>query len=293
MEYTLAHGTANDFVVLVDLDDQRPLSAELTRALCDRRRGLGADGVLRLAPGTGDAQVFMDHRNADGSTAEMCGNGVRVVAKHVVDHGLLQPDPDGILRVGTRSGVKPVRVHLGDDGSVADVSVDMGAPVQTPAAVPFEADDPEALVHRVELRQGDVELAVVSMGNPHGVVLVDDAHAAAVHDLGPQLETHRRFPAKANIGFAEVVGHAHLRLRVWERGVGETAACGTGACAAVVALQARGLLGDEVAVDLPGGTLNIAHRPGGTVTLMGPAVEIASGVLSSAWLRTALDPDPR
>lgn len=293
MDYTLAHGTANDFVVLVDLDDQRPLTAALTRALCDRRRGLGADGVLRLGPGTGDAQVFMDHRNADGSTAEMCGNGVRVVAKHVVDHGLVEPDTDGILRVGTRSGVKPVRVHRGEDGDVTDVSVDMGAPVLSPPEVPFEADDPDALTHRVEVAQGEVELTVVSMGNPHGVLLVDDVASAAVTELGPQLETHQRFPAKANIGFAQVLGRDHLRLRVWERGVGETAACGTGACAAVVALQARALLGDEVAVDLPGGTLQVSHRPGGTVTMTGPAVEIAAGALSSAWLRAALDPDAR
>lgn len=293
MEYTLAHGTANDFVVLADLDDQHPLSAQLTRALCDRRRGVGADGVLRLAPGDGDAQVFMDHRNADGSTAEMCGNGVRVVAKYVVDHGIVAPDADGSLRIGTRSGVKRVQIHRDGHGLVAEVSVDMGSPILDPVEVPFETGDPSASTHEVELPGGSVELSVVSMGNPHGVLLVDDVARAPVADLGARLETHPRFPAKANIGFAQVLGGAELKLRVWERGVGETAACGTGACAAVVALHRRGLVDDEVVVHLPGGALHVSYRPGGTVIMTGPAVEIATGRLAPAWLTHATDPDAR
>jgi diaminopimelate epimerase len=302
MDFTLAHGTENDFVVLGDLDGRHELSADLARALCHRRRGLGADGVLRIAPGEGDAQVFMDHRNADGSTAEMCGNGVRVVAKYVVDRDLAALDADGVLRVGTRGGTKPVTVHRGDDGLVAAVTVDMGAPILDPAEVPFEADDPDALVHEVVIddmaglvpkRSSDngspVRLSVVSMGNPHGVVQVDDVATAPVTELGPRLETHRRFPAKANIGFVEVVDRGQVRLRVWERGVGETAACGTGACAAVVALQRLGLVDDEVAVHLPGGTLQIDHVAGGTVMMTGPAVEIASGRLDAHW-PTSTDP---
>lgn len=288
MDFTLAHGTANDFVVLADLDDRQPLSAGFARALCDRRRGLGADGVLRLGPGEGAAQVFMDHRNADGSTAEMCGNGVRVVAKHVVDHGLVAPDGDGVLRIGTRGGVKPVTVHRGPDGLVHEVTVDMGPPILDPPEVPFEAEDPTALLHDVEVEGDRIALAVVSMGNPHGVVTVDQVEHAPVGSLGPLLETHRRFPAKANVGFAEVVDRDRIRLRVWERGVGETAACGTGACAAVVALQRRDLVGEEVAIDLPGGTLRIQYAAGGTVLMTGAAVEIASGHLDDHWL-AALD----
>jgi len=289
MDYTLAHGTANDFVVLADLDDRQPLSADLARALCDRRRGLGADGVLRLGPGDVGSPVFMDHRNADGSTAEMCGNGVRVVAKYLVDRDLAPLDERGVLLIGTRGGIKPVTVHRGPDGLVQEVAVDMGPPVLAPAEVPFEADDPDALLHDIELDGTTVTLSVVSMGNPHGVLTVDDVTTAPVEDLGPRLETHRRFPAKANIGFAEVVDRGRIRLRVWERGVGETAACGTGACAAVVALQRRGLLDDEVVVDLPGGTLRIAHVPGGTVMMSGPAVEVASGRLDPHWLAAITD----
>ena len=296
MEYTLAHGTANDFVVLGGIEDPDELSAVLVRALCDRRRGLGADGVLRLAPGGDDAHVFMDHRNADGSLAEMCGNGVRVLAKHVVDHGLVVPDTDGYVRIGTRSGVKPVRVHLDADGRVDEVTVDMGPPILEPVDVPFEAEDPTVLVHRVELDDQEVDLSVVSMGNPHGVLQVDDVATAPVTTLGPRLEAHRRFPAKANIGFAEVVSPTAIRLRVWERGVGETAACGTGACAAVVALQRRGLLDDQVAVHLPGGTLQVGHRDASTVIMTGPAVEVASGRLDPDWLAAVTataTPDPR
>lgn len=290
MEFTKAHGTANDFVVLTDLDDRLELSAVFVRALTDRRRGVGGDGVIRIGAGGDDADVFMDYRNADGSIGEMCGNGVRVVAKHVVDGELVAARDDGTVVIGTRAGLKPVRiVAWHDDGTVAQVAVDMGAPQLDPALVPFEvergADEP---THRVEVDDAtSVELSVVSMGNPHAVVVTDDVATAPVASLGPQLETHRRFPAKANVGFAQVLSDSRIRLRVWERGVGETAACGTGACAAVVALHRLGSVHGEVAVELPGGTLTVAYTPGGTVTMRGPAVEVASGTLDAAWVSAA------
>jgi diaminopimelate epimerase len=291
MQYTRAHGTGNDFVVLADLDDRLEVSADLARALSDRRTGIGGDGVIRIghAPdGVPDADAFMDHRNADGSTAEMCGNGVRVVAKHLVDHGLVTPGDDGTVRVATRAGVKPVQVvSRHPDGTVAEVAVDMGLPVLAPADVPFETDEPDALLHHVEVDGTDVELAVVSMGNPHAVTIVHDIADAPVATLGPRIETHARFPAKANVGFAQLLGRDAIRLRVWERGVGETQACGTGACAAVVALQRLGHLDAMVTVHLPGGTLTIHHIDGGTVTMTGPAVEIAHGELDDGWLAAA------
>jgi diaminopimelate epimerase len=288
MEFTKAHGTANDFVVLADLDDRLELSDALVRALADRRRGVGADGVIRIGAGGSDAHAFMDYRNADGSIVEMCGNGVRVVAKHIVDHGLVAPDPDGTVRVGTRAGVKPVRITgRHPDGSVATVAVDMGPPEFDPAKVPFTTDDPEAERHPIGLGDDLVQLSVVSMGNPHGVLLVDDLDAAPVTTLGPRLERDGRFPQGANIGFAHRLDDDAIALRVWERGVGETAACGTGACAATVALQRLGLVREEVAVHLPGGTLTVHHAPGGTVTMTGPAVEVAHGVLDTAWVAAA------
>ena len=286
MEFTLAHGTANDFVLLADLHDRLELPAALVRALADRRSGLGADGVIRIGDGGMAADVFMDYRNADGSVVEMCGNGVRVVAKYVVDHGHVTPDPDGIVRIGTRAGVKPVRiVQRHADGRVASVAVDMGVPTTAADQVPFTAPDAAGPTHELEVDGTQVRLSAVSMGNPHAVLQVDAVAEAPVTTLGPRLEHDPRFPAGVNVGFAEVVGPGDLRLRVWERGVGETAACGTGACAAVVALQELGQLATEVAVHLPGGTLAVAHERGGHVTMTGPAVEVAHGRLDDAWLR--------
>lgn len=289
MDFTKAHGTGNDFVVFADLHDDLELSDPLVRAICDRHRGVGADGILRLGAPHDGGDVFMDHRNADGSRPEMCGNGVRVVAKHVVDRGLVVPDADDGITIATRAGFRTVRVHRDADGTVEQVAVDMGPPIWHAPDVPFEVDaaDDDAVTHRVTVDGATVELAVVSMGNPHAVIVVDDARTAPVTTLGPQLETHRRFPAKANIGFAQVIARDTIRLRVWERGVGETMACGTGACAAVVALQRQGLVDAEVAVHLPGGTLTITHIARGSVTMTGPAVEVANGALDAAWLTAA------
>jgi diaminopimelate epimerase len=294
MEFTLAHGTANDFVLLEDLDDQLELPATLVRALADRRRGLGADGVIRIGAGGDDADVVMDYRNADGTIVEMCGNGVRVVAKHVLDHRLVSPAEPDVVRVGTPSGVKSVRVvERHPDGRVATVAVDMGPPILDPARVPFATDHPEELRHHLEVDGRSVALSVVSMGNPHGVTLVDDVDAAPVRTLGPRLERDGRFPAGANISFAQVVSSDRVRLRVWERGVGETAACGTGACATVVALQRLGLADAAVAVDLPGGRLHIEHDGNGSVIMTGPAVEVARGRLDDAWLAAVATDAPR
>lgn len=290
MEFTLAHGTGNDFVVVVDLAGSWPIGPALARALCDRRTGLGADGVLRIAPGGPDADVTMDHVNADGSPSAMCGNGVRVVAKHVVDHGLVAA-PDDVVRIATPSGVRAVVVRRGADGRVAEATVDMGPAVTVPSAVPFVTDDEARVEHAIAVGGGSVDVSVVSMGNPHAVTLVEDVAAAPVATLGPALECHARFPDRANVGFAEVVDRSHLRLRVWERGVGETAACGTGACAAVVAAARLGRIdlgpGASVTVELPGGTLVIGRREDGHVTLTGPAVEVARGTLDAAWLAAA------
>ncbi len=291
MRYTRAHGTGNDFVVLADLEDDLELSADLARALADRRTGVGGDGVIRIGPPPPDvrADAFMDHRNADGSVAEMCGNGVRVVAKHLVDHGLVDA-ADGVVRVATRAGVKPIRVLSATAAGVESVAVDMGPPSFDPTTVPFETDDADAVTHQLDVGAAPatrVQLSVVSMGNPHAVVRCEDVDAAPVEDLGPAIEGHPRFPAKVNVGFAQVLDRHSIKLRVWERGVGETMACGTGACAAVCALQRQGLLDGEVEVHLPGGVLTITHRPGGTVTMAGPAVEIAHGVVDDAWLTAA------
>ncbi len=242
MRFLKGHGTENDFVVLPDVDDELELTDDLVRALCDRRAGLGADGVLRVV--RVDGQWFMDYRNADGSIAEMCGNGVRVYARYLVDAGLALA---GDLVLQTRGGAKAVTV--GPDS----ITVDMGAAV---VGGPITIDGAPA--------------TTVDMGNPHAVV-----HVASVDALGV-LAPER---TDLNVEYVEDLGPTHLRMRVHERGVGETRSCGTGACAAVVAtvLRTGTLRGQPYDVDVPGGRLVVTWREDGHVTLEGPAVLVAEG----------------
>ena len=264
MRYVKGHGTENDFVVLPDPDGRLHLTDDVVRRLCDRRAGLGADGVLRVvpsalvedgAPYADEARWFMDYRNADGSVAEMCGNGVRVYARYLVDSGLSRP---GRLRLATRGGVKEVDVE--HDG---DVTVDMG-----PAVVgePVVIDGAEAVF--------------VDMGNPHAVVAVPSVEALGV------LDPDRK---DLNVEYVEDLGPSAIRMRVHERGVGETRSCGTGACAAVVATSLRtGAARDlPFAVDVPGGRLTVTWRADGHVLLAGPAVLVASGDVRPDWLENA------
>ncbi|HEX9765464.1 MAG TPA: diaminopimelate epimerase [Nitriliruptorales bacterium] len=285
MHFTKAHGTGNDFVVLVDLDDELDLPAALVAAICDRHTGVGADGILRLTAGKGDAAVFMDYRNADGGIVEMCGNGVRVVAAHALANHLV-PQGASDFVVGTRDGDKPVSVTFHNDGHVASVTVDMGPPTLEPERVPFVTNGDTAPngQHTLDLPDGQVRLTPVSMGNPHAVLLVDDVATAPVTTLGPQLEQHERFPQRTNVEFAAPIDRSRVRLRVWERGVGETLSCGTGACATLVALQQQDLADTTVSVEVVGGTLIVTHRPGESVLLTGPVANVYTGTLGPDWL---------
>jgi diaminopimelate epimerase len=267
VEFVKAHGTGNDFVVVEDLTDRYRLTPELVRAVCDLHFGIGADGLIRIAPGT-EAPYFMDYRNADGSLAEMCGNGVRVVGKYLGDRGFV----GGYFDLETRAGVKHLELHADDHGSIDRVTVDMGAP-----ALGEE--------RTLEVDGEAVTATILSMGNPHAVVFVDDVDKAPVTTLGPALEAHPEFlPARTNVEFAQVVDRATVRQRTWERGVGETMACGTGACAVAVAAQVAGLAGHPVAIELRGGRLELDWAPGGTVRMTGPAREVAHGTLTDEFL---------
>jgi diaminopimelate epimerase len=281
VEFVKAHGTGNDFVVVDDLSDQLDLSAAQVRAICDRHFGVGADGVIRIAPGRpgSGAPFFMDYRNADGSLAEMCGNGVRVVGKYLCDRGLCGTELD----LETRAGVKHLYLHAGDDGAIDRVTVDMGAPSFDRADLPMRGDG-DAMAERLEIDGQGVVATCLSMGNPHAVVFVDDVDKAPVTTLGPVIERHPLFPARTNVEFVQVLDEATVRQRTWERGVGETLACGTGACAVAVAAQRRGLAGERVTVELRGGHLELEWRPGGTVSMTGPAVEVACGTIGAALL---------
>jgi len=273
VEFVKAHGTGNDFVVVEDLADRHGLSAEFVRAVCDRHFGVGGDGLIRIAPGT-RAPFFMDYRNADGSRAEMCGNGARVVGKYLGDRGYVGSEFD----LETPAGVVHLELHAADDGCIDRVTVDMGAPAFDRASLPMLGQG-EALKEQLEAGGQTVVATCLSMGNPHAVVFVDDVDAAPVTTLGPVLETHPAFPGKTNVEFVQVLADDLLRQRTWERGVGETLACGTGACAVAVAGQLRGLTGRRVAIELRGGRLELEWAPGRTVRMTGPAREVAHGTL--------------
>jgi diaminopimelate epimerase len=287
--FVKGHGTGNDFVLLPDPTGALELTPSSVAAICDRRTGVGADGVLRVVPvaavadadlgaSAGDPQLaatewFMDYRNADGSLAEMCGNGVRVFAAYLVDAGLAARGP---MRVATRAGVRDVVVHA--DGAV---TVGMGA-----ATFPGP--------HGVQVQVGDRspswrDAVAVDVGNPHAVVFVNDLAEAGTLRTAPQVRPPQAFPDGVNVEVAHVVEPGHAAMRVHERGVGETQSCGTGACAVFAA--ARRLVGpdapDRWTVDVPGGRLVLAQRADGTVQLTGPAVLVAKGTLESVWLDAA------
>ena len=259
--------TGNDFVMTLDLDDERRLEADHVRALCDRRLGIGADGSIRVTRGR-DGRPFMDYRNADGSLAEMCGNGLRCVARFLRDLG---EEERASFDVETRAGLR--RVSLRDDGGV---TVDMGEPNFTKAAIPMRGPAWETYLDQ-ELDLGGgvlVRATAVSMGNPHLVLfLEDDPERFHVSHIGTVLERDDRFPEGTNVEFARV-GANDIAARVWERGSGETMACGSGACAIVVAAHEAGLAERRVSVRFPGGLLEVERLETGAVSLTGQAERV-------------------
>ncbi|MGD8428929.1 MAG: diaminopimelate epimerase [Ectothiorhodospiraceae bacterium] len=270
LRFTKMQGLGNDFVVIDSLSRSANLTPEQIRHIADRRFGVGCDQLLLAVPPTrSDADVGYRIYNSDGSEAEHCGNGVRCLARFLRDKGLTERSE---MRVETVNGLSVVR--LCDDGPVA---VNMGEPVLEPARIPFLADD-EAVTYPLEVAGETYTIGAVSMGNPHAVLLVDDVDTAPVASLGPLVERHPAFPRRVNVGFLEVVSRGHIRLRVYERGAGETLACGTGACAAVVSGRLRGLLDAQVDVDVTGGRLVIHwNGRGEPVWMTGPAVTVFEG----------------
>ncbi len=280
MEWAKGHGTENDFVIVADPDGSLDLSPALVTALCSRRSGIGADGVLRVVRSAkdpdaahlaGTAEWFMDYRNADGSVAEMCGNGVRVFARYLADAGLV---PAGVpeLPIATRGGVKVVT--FADDGRV---TADMG-----PAEFP-----PQLREVTVAVAGASWPAVGVLLPNPHAVAFVDDLGRAGPLLEPPVVTPDGSFPNGVNVEFVVERGERHVAMRVHERGSGETQSCGTGACAAMVAAARRaGVTGpSEWTVDVPGGRLTIAERADGHVLLTGPAVLVARGELHPDWVR--------
>lgn len=248
MRFSKYQGIGNDFVLIADPEDRIEITEPLAARLCDRRFGVGADGVIRVVPGREGADLVMDYRNSDGSLGEMCGNGIRCVAVFARENGMTDADE---VRVATGAGIKTVSVLDG-----GRVKVDMGPPIFEAGLIPVLWED-DPLHAKLETEDEVLEAACVSMGNPHAVLFVDDPGTAPVTTLGPALERHELFPNGANIEFARVVAPDRLEMRVWERGSGETLACGTGACAVAVVAREIGGADEIVTVSLPGGKLEI------------------------------------
>jgi diaminopimelate epimerase len=280
MRFAKYHGTGNDFVMFEDVADQITLSPALVAAVCDRHTGVGADGVIRIAP-SDHADFFMDYRNADGETAEMCGNGIRCLAKFVYERGLTSKSE---LDVDTRDGVKHLVLDVAD-GQMRSARVDMGAPALERAQIPMAGPPGERFVDQPFADAGPgYRAAAVSMGNPHLVLVgADDIGALDMPRVGPPLEHHPDFPQGTNVEFIRVEdGTVHAR--VWERGSGETMACGTGGCASLVAANLLGLVGRQATVRFPGGDLEIEWGEDDRVYLTGPAEFVFQGELADSWV---------
>ncbi|MGV6807037.1 MAG: diaminopimelate epimerase [bacterium] len=270
LRFTKMHGLGNDFVVIDAVSQQFNMTAERARRLGDRRFGIGCDQILLVEPPPSPGIDF-SYRifNQDGTEVEQCGNGARCFARFVRDRRLTGKS---VIRVHTRGGDITLRVQPDNQ-----VVVNMGAPRLDPQDIPA-AFPSRQLLYPVEVAGQSIELSSVSMGNPHGVIIVDDVESAPVETLGPALEEHPVFPQRANIGFMEIVSRSEINLRVFERGAGETLACGTGACAAVVAGRIQDLLDSEVNVNLPGGSLQIQWSgEGEDVMMTGPATTVYQG----------------
>jgi diaminopimelate epimerase len=272
MHFAKYQGTGNDFVMLSDVEDEIRLTPELVRRLCDRRFGIGADGVIRIAPPSSGGDFFMDYVNSDGSIGEMCGNGIRCLALFARHNGLTDHDR---IAVETRAGLKLVTI------SNTGVAVDMGPPIFDPVAIPVLWEGSDALHAKIELRDEMMELACLSMGNPHAVAFVDDPSSVPLRHFGPAVEHHDAFPNGTNVEFVRVVAPGHIEMRVWERGSGETLGCGTGAAAAAVAARLLRDTNSSMTVSLPGGDLTVEWRGSlvetSSVFLSGPAERVFEG----------------
>lgn len=273
VRFTKMHGLGNDFAVFEAIHQPLHFNADLVKKLADRHEGIGFDQLLVVESYAGaDADFRYRIFNADGGEVEHCGNGARCFARFVYEQGLTQKTR---IPVMTESG--RIVLELTADGQV---TVNMGIPRLEPAEIPF-IFQARQILYTVELGQESVQFAAVSMGNPHAVLQVTDTQTAPVELLGASLESHPLFPKRVNVGFMQLINPQQLRLRVFERGVGETRACGTGACAAVVAGRLQGLLAEQVQVDLPGGRLQITWQgEGQPVYMTGPATTVYTGTVT-------------
>ncbi len=272
--FTKMHGTGNDYVY-VDLFQQKlENQAEVAKVVSDRHFGIGADGLICIAPSeTADCRMIM--YNADGSEGAMCGNGIRCVAKYVYDHGILRKNH---MSVETKSGIKQLELTV-EDGKAVYVKVNMGEAVLKPSEIPVQAEGDDFIARQIEAGGKTYTVTCVSMGNPHCVVFTEGIDGMDLEKIGPLFENHPLFPDRINTEFVEVIDNHTLNMRVWERGSGETISCGTGTCAATVAAVLNGHCprGEEIEVRIRGGALYDTYLENGEVLMKGPATEVFQG----------------
>lgn len=279
MKFTKMHGCGNDYVYVNGFEEhidaeQKP---ELVRKLSDRHFGIGGDGVIFINPGK-TAEFEMEMYNADGTRAQMCGNGIRCVAKYVYDYHLTDKTSITIESFGK---VKYLELTLGDGGKVSTVRVNMGAPILKASEVPVISDNEQVIDEEITVNGDNYKMTCVSMGNPHAVVFVDDMADLkdfAIEQIGPYFENHERFPERTNTEFVRIIDRNNVQMRVWERGTGETLACGTGCCATTVACVLNGLTDTKVNVHVLGGVILCEwDREENLVYMTGPATTVYEG----------------
>ena len=276
MKFKKYHGAGNDYIYVDARTDERDWQS-LARAVSDRHKGIGADGLIILLRSSA-ADLRMRMFNADGSEGEMCGNGIRCFVRFALEEKAIGPVGD-VVKVETEAGVMSV-TPIWEGGQMTRASVDMGRPSLQPADIPMALPGNKPIQdYALTLDDISVEVTAVSMGNPHAVALLQqDIAEFPLHEVGPRVELHPLFPNRVNFEIVNILDRDRLRVRVWERGSGLTQACGTGACAAVVAARLHGRVDDEVDVELPGGVLTVRWPGQGTVTLEGPVAEVFEGV---------------
>lgn len=276
MKFTKMHGIGNDYVYVNCFQEKVDNPSEVAKFVSDRHFGVGSDGLILIKPSQ-IADCEMDMYNLDGSQGAMCGNGIRCVAKYVYDYGIV---PKTTLRIATKSGIKELNLTV-ENGKVSLVRVNMGSPILAASKIPVVSDQSQAVNQPIKVNGHTYYFTGVSMGNPHAVVYLDDVDNLDIEKIGPAFEKHPVFPDRVNTEFVKVIDRKTLKMRVWERGSGETLACGTGACAVAVSSILNNLTGEEVTVKLLGGDLKIHwDRLENLVYMTGPATTVFDGEIT-------------
>lgn len=273
MKFTKMHGCGNDYVYVNCFEEQVEHPEEVSIQVSDRHFGIGSDGLILIRPSR-KADFWMDMYNSDGSGSEMCGNGIRCVGKYVYDHGMTEKTE---ITIESGGKIKELKLQV-EEGKVKTATVDMGEPIMKPELVPVVSDQEAVIAQKIEIDGKTYEMTCVSMGNPHAVVFVEDTRAVEIEKTGPLFENHPLFPRRTNTEFIQVTDRKNINMRVWERGAGETLACGTGACASAYACILNGKTEDEITVHLLGGDLEIRYdRESGHIFMTGPATTVFEG----------------